>query len=136
MKGRPGSYFVILIALLLGLQSSCGYGQQNFKDLKNAPPEKRAAFQTYLMKAKLKLSPTQVTKVQAINLKYAKKFQPIIKSTDSRDSKIKEVVALQKQKDKELQGVFNKEQYTEYLAFEKELRSKLKARLKSERALQ
>ena len=121
------------MAIVFGLQCSCGYGQQNFKGLKDAPPEKRAEFQTNLMKTRLKLNAGQVTKVQAINLKYAEKFQPIIKSTDSRPVKLKAAMALQKDKDKELQAVFSKEQYEEYIAFEQEFRSKLRAAFKNKK---
>jgi hypothetical protein len=130
MKSRSQFYIVILMATLFGLHCSCGYGQQSFKDLKNAPPEKRAKFQTNLMKTKLNLDANQANKVQAINLKYAEKFQPIIKSTDSRPVKLKAAMALQKEKDKELQAVFSEEQYKEYIAFEQELRSKLRAAFK------
>jgi hypothetical protein len=132
MKRRSQFYVVVLMAIAFGLQCSCGYGQQNFKDLKNAPPEKRAEFQTNLMKTRLKLNAGQVKKAQAINLKYAEKFQPIIKSTDSRPVKLKAAMALQKEKDKELQAVFSKEQYEEYTAFEQELRSKLRAAFKKQ----
>jgi len=85
------------------------------------------------MKTRLKLNAGQVTKVQAINLKYAEKFQPIIKSTDSRPVKLKAAMALQKDKDKELQAVFSKEQYEEYIAFEQEFRSKLRAAFKNKK---
>ncbi len=131
MKKRCRFYFVLIITILFGLQSSCSFGQQkSIKDLKNSTPEQRADFQTKLMKAKLKLDAGELTKVQAINLKYARKFEPIIKSNDNRFSKLKQAMALQKEKDQELQAVFNKDQFNQYQEFEQELRSKMKARFK------
>ena len=131
MKRCSGFYFVLVITMLLGLQSSCSFGQQkSLKDLKNSTPEQRAAFQTKLMKTRLKLDAGEITKAQAINLKYARKFQPIIKSNDSRFSKLKQAMALQKDKDQELQAVFTKDQFSQYQAFEQEMRSKVKAEFK------
>ena len=117
--------------MLICVHSSCSYGQQNnLKNFKNSTPQQRADYQTSLMKKKLKLDAGQITKVQAINLKYAEKFQPLIKSTDDRASKIKQFLTLQKQKDNELQAVFTKDQYEQYKAFEQEIRSKMRDRFK------
>jgi hypothetical protein len=104
-------------------------GQTSMADMKNATPAQRAQFQTNMMKSKLKLDSGQVTKVQDINLKYAQKFQPILKSNDGRMSKAKQAMALQKQKDGELQTVFTKDQYKQYQEFEQEMKSKLMSRM-------
>lgn len=103
--------------------------QTSMADMKNATPAQRAQFQTNMMKSKLKLDSGQVTKVQDINLKYAQKFQPILKSNDGRMSKAKQAMALQKQKDGELQTVFTKDQYKQYQEFEQEMKSKLMSRM-------
>jgi len=102
------------------------------QQLKNATPEQRAGFQTNMMKTKLNLQEPQLTKVAAINLKYARLFQPILKSDEGRFSKLKKAKALQEQKDNELQGVFTKEQYKQYEDFEQELKSKMMAAMKQE----
>jgi hypothetical protein len=133
MKLQRALYFVLLAMLMACFGVGCVHAQSNadIRNLKNATPGQRAAFQTKMMKDKLKLDAGQVTKAQAINLKYAQKFQPIIKSTDNRFSKMKQAMALQKQKDQELQGVFTKEQFSQYQAFEAEMRSKMRAAYKN-----
>jgi hypothetical protein len=104
---------------------------QQTADLKNKTPEQRAAFQTSMMKSKLNLDSDQTAKVQAINLKYAQKFEPIIKSDDSRFSRLRQARALQKAKDAELKTVFTASQYKQYQDFEAEIRAKLKDKMAS-----
>jgi hypothetical protein len=122
-------YITLVISAFICSAAGCVFGQNNIKDLKNASPEQRAQFQTDMMKSKLKLDPAQLLKVQDINLKYAQKFQPIIKSSDSRFSKMKQAMALQEQKDKELETIFTKNQFSEYKEFEQELKSKMRAKM-------
>jgi hypothetical protein len=82
------------------------------------------------MKTMLGLDTQQIAKVKVVNLKYALKFQPIIKSDDSRLSKFKEAKALQEQKDDELQRIFTVSQFKQYKDFENEIRSKMMAMAK------
>jgi hypothetical protein len=103
---------------------------QGFSGLRNASPEKRAEFQSKMMKSKLDLNDGQVKKVQEINLKYAKLFEPILKSKEPSDKRIKLATGIQESKDKELQTVFNKDQFKTYKEFEEKLKSKMMARLK------
>ena len=122
-------------ALLIGLLtfvSACSFGQGSLKDFKNTTPGQRAEFQTKMMESKLGLDEAQVKKVSAINLKYAEKFQPLLKSTGDQATKIKQATALQGQKDKELQAVFNKQQFAEYQQFEQKIRSRMMARMKNQ----
>jgi hypothetical protein len=104
---------------------------QQATDLKNKTPEQRAGFQTSMMKSKLNLDSDQAAKVQAINLKYAQKFEPIIKSGDSRFSRLRQARALQKAKDAELKTVFTAGQYKQYQDFEAEMKEKLKDKMAS-----
>ncbi|QEM06848.1 hypothetical protein DIU31_026315 [Mucilaginibacter rubeus] len=99
---------------------------QTGADLKNKTPEQRAQFQTEMMTTKLELNPDQTSKVQAINLKYAQKMDPIIKSDAGRFSKFKQAKALLKEKDTELKGVFTADQFKQYQDFEAEMRDKMK----------
>lgn len=124
-------YVTLVISAFICLAAGCVFGQNNIdvKDLKNASPEKRAQFQTEMMKSRLDLDNGQLAKVQGINLKYAQKFQPIIKSSDNRLSKMKQAMALQEQKDKELELVFTKTQFSKYKEFEQELRKRMKAKM-------
>lgn len=102
---------------------------QTGADLKNKTPEQRAQFQTEMMTSKLKLNTDQQTKVQAINLKYAKKMEPIIKGDAGRFQKFKQAKALLKDKDNELKAVFTADQFKQYLDFEAEMRQKVKEKM-------
>jgi len=126
-------YYNTLFIGLLTLLSACSFGQGSLKDLKNSTPQRRAEFQTKMMESKLGLDEAQVKKVSVINLKYAEKFQPIIKSKDDQTTKIKQVTTLQGQKDRELQAVFNKQQFAQYQQFEQKIRSRIMARINSQK---
>jgi len=129
MKKIKRIYATLLFVAISTFAANSLRAQANIADLKNATPEQRAQMQTGMMKAKLKLDTSQVLKVQAINLKYAQKFEPIIKGSDGRMKKMREVMSLQKQKDAELKQVFTAEQYKQYQDFEQEMKSKMKSRM-------
>jgi hypothetical protein len=118
---------LIAIVCLLAVNRSPAQG---FGGLRNASPEKRAEFQTKMMTSKLNLTDVQTKKTGEINLKYAKLFEPILKSKEPTCQKIKQATVIQQSKDKELQLVFNKVQYKDYKAFEEKMRNKMMARLK------
>jgi hypothetical protein len=129
MKARYSNYFALVIIVVAFFSASCGRAQ-SWGSMKNATPEQRAEFQTKMMTNKLDLSPEQVKKVSAINLKYAQKFQPIIKGTGDKQTRLQQAMALQAQKDKELQLVFDKKQFADYQEFEEQLKSRMKSMLK------
>jgi hypothetical protein len=129
MKKIKKFYFTLIIAVISTLVAANLKAQASMADMKNATPAQRAQMQTSLMKSKLKLDTNQVLKVQVINLKYAQKFEPIIKGSDGRMKKAREAIALQKQKDAELKQVFTTEQYKQYQDFEQEMKSKMMSRL-------
>lgn len=63
--------FVALLALSVsGL--SPAFAQNKANDLKHKTPEERAKFQTEMMKSKLNLNAQQQSKIEVINLNYAK----------------------------------------------------------------
>jgi hypothetical protein len=97
--------------------------------LKEMTPQQRADFQTGLMKSKLKLDTQQIVKIKALNLKYALKMQPIIKSDDSRFSKFRQAKSLLEQKDGELKLVFTDAQFKQYKDFESEMRKKMQSKM-------
>lgn len=103
---------------------------QDMDKLKNSTPEKRAQFQTELMKTKLNLDSGQVLKVQAINLAYAKKMEPVLKGDGGRLSKFKQARAIQSAKEGELKAVFTPDQYKKYKAFEDEMKTKMMEKAK------
>lgn len=90
-------------------------------------PESRAAALTERMETRLTLTDDQVTSVQSINLKYAEKNQEIWTGTSGRFAKFRALQSSQKDKDKELKAVLDKDQYKEYKAMREEQREKARA---------
>lgn len=84
------------------------------KSLKDSTPEQRAKMQTEWMKTKLALNSTQIKQVYDLNLEYARKNDPVLKSNDSKLAKFKKLKALQKEKSSFLSKVLNEEQYKKY----------------------
>ena len=103
-----------------------------FGDLAKATPQQRATAQTDFMKSKLGLSEAQLEKVSALNLEYAKKFDPILKGSDGRFSKIRQVRALEAEKEAQLKGLISAEQFKTFEASRSEMRKQVGARIKKE----
>eukprot|EP01035_Chromulina_nebulosa_P011646 gene11646-15555_t len=61
--------------------------------MQNKTPGERAKFQTEMMKNKLGLDSMQVNQVEAINLKYALKNEPVLRSDKNKLSKFKQLKA-------------------------------------------
>jgi hypothetical protein len=78
MTRDPAMTLSVVIALLVSVPAV--FAQMD--RLRQSTPQERAKIQTDLMKAKLSLSPDQLTKVAAINEKYAQQMQPIIQSSE------------------------------------------------------
>lgn len=89
-----------------------------------ATPEMRAKRQTDRMKEQLKLTPVQETKVEAINLKYAKKMDEVRKNADPAIQQ-KNALAIQSQRENEMKGVLNATQYKEYLKMVAEMKERM-----------
>jgi len=87
-------------------------------------PEARAAALTEKMKTRLTLTDDQVPQVQAINLKYAQKNQEIWTEGGGRFAKFRALKSSQKDKDKELKAVLDKDQYKKYEEMREEAREK------------
>lgn len=132
MKHQIGPYrfyiFTLGLSLLLTFFAQLAIAQ-NATGLTDKTPEERAQFQTNLMKSKLNLDSGQVTQLQAINLKYALKTDPIIKSDAGKFSRFRQIKALQKEKDEELKKIFTAEQYKQYEAFKTEMKDKMKEKM-------
>lgn len=89
-----------------------------------ATPEMRAKRQTDRMKEQLNLNPAQESKVEAINLKYAKKMDEARKKADPGTQQ-KEALAIQSQRENEMKGVLNSAQYKEYLKMVAEAKERM-----------
>lgn len=115
-------------AIILMVALSQAVVAQDAAEMKTKTPEERAQMQTKWMKDKLALDDSQVSQVSAINLKYAKINEPVLKGDDGKLSKFKKLKATQKDKDNELKRVFTPEQFAKYLSTEDELKKKMKNR--------
>lgn len=91
--------------------------------LKAATPEQRAQMQTDLMKTKLSLTGEQYKQVSAINLLYARKIEPILRSDANRFSKYRQIKPLLDEKDEKLKAVFTPEQFKKYEDVKSEMMS-------------
>lgn len=101
---------------------------QHSSVMQDKTPQERAKFQTEMMKNKLGLDSAQLKQVEAINLKFALKNEPVIKSDDSKFSKFKQIRSSQKEKEAELKKIFTAEQFKQYQTFQDEMKSQLKER--------
>lgn len=121
---------MLCLCLIIALKANA-QDAKDVKNLKDKTPAQRAQYQTGLMKSKLTLDSIQLVKVQAINLKYARQFDKILKSDDAKMSRIKQAMSLQKTKDAELKAVFTASQYKQYEAIENELMARVRDNVKS-----
>ena len=116
------------ILLVLSLFSSVALADMS-DALENSTPEQRAELQTRFMTEQLKISGSTATKVQAINLKYAQKMQPVIKGTDSQLSKMMKIKGLMADKDQELAAAMTPEQFQSYEGLKDDLKAYLESHL-------
>ncbi|CAG4997348.1 hypothetical protein DYBT9275_01751 [Dyadobacter sp. CECT 9275] len=105
---------------------------QNASGLRDRTPQERAKLQTEMMKSKLGLDSVQVKQVEAVNLKYALKNEPVMKSSDGRLSKFRQLKSFQNQKEAELKKIFTPAQFKQYEALQDEMKSQLKERRKNQ----
>ena len=115
----------VTLTLLLMLSGQLAMAQ-NTSAMQDRTPQERARFQTEMMKTKFGLDSIQLNQVEAINLKYALKNDPVIKSGDSKLSKFRQIKSSQKEKEAELKKIFTAEQYKQYQAFQDEMKAQLK----------
>lgn len=113
--------FGITLLLLFLTMSVNTFAQQG--QFSNADAEDRAKRITGLMKSELKLTATQETKVQAINLKYAKLMDQTKKITDNAQ-RMKTMSENEKAKDAELKTVLTADQFKAYEKYKAEMKAK------------
>lgn len=121
------SLFTICFALLF---SATAFSQDIAQTLKNRTPEEKAQGLTNIMKSKLNLDSVQTTKVQAINLKYALKMDPVMKGDGGKLAKFRQIREIQRSKDADLKAVFTADQYKQYQQIEEEMKDKVKEYMK------
>lgn len=121
-----GMGFFIMLLFMMLIRSVLA---QEMSDRQNKTPEDRAQFQTTWMTKNLNLDSSQVDRVQLINLKYAQKNEPILKSGASNLSKFKKLKSLQDEKDAEIKKVFTPDQFKQYESLKEELKEDMKEKI-------
>ena len=94
-------------------------------------PEGRATALTEKMQTRLALTDEQVPQVQAINLKYVQKNQEIWAGSGGRFAKFKALKSSQKDKDREMKKLLDKDQYKKYEAMKEEMKEKAREQYKA-----
>ena len=123
----------IALALAVALHAGAAAAQAQMDALRNSAPEDRAAAQTEFMKAKLALTPEQLPKIEALNLEYAKKLDPVLKSSDGPRVKTRTIRTVETEKEAALQKILTPEQFQTFLASKDALRQHLLERLAAKR---
>ncbi|HCN50374.1 MAG TPA: hypothetical protein DIT10_15010 [Chryseobacterium sp.] len=100
------------------------------KKLQDSTPEQRAKMLTEWMTSKLTLNAKQVEQVSALNLQYARKNDPILKSNEGKLSKFKKLKALQKEKSNALIQILDAGQYKKYEEIKDQMVQTLKEKRK------
>ena len=99
----------------------------------SSAPEERANKLTEWMKTNLQLNEEQLTKAQAINLKYANKNQELHSGSMSRKEKMHILKENDKAKDAELKTLFTADQYKNYQEKKEEMRKQMKERMREKK---
>ena len=93
--------------------------------LKSTTPEQRAGMQTDLMKSTLGLTSEQTPKVADINLKYAKRMDPLIKGSADPAAKGRKMEEVDQQKEAELKEVLSPEQFKAFHSAKVQMRQRV-----------
>jgi len=113
---------ITALTLAAGLFTSAASAQQTQPAPVPATPEQRAERQTLMMTKRLHLTPEQVEKVKAINLKYVNDAKAMHEERkDDKNAKPGAFHDMKQQKDAELKEVLTAGQYTDYLAMEQKV---------------
>ena len=92
-------------------------------------PEKRAEMQTTYLKNQLQLDDAQTQKIGAINLKYARQMDPVLKGNSGKLSKLRTAKKINSQKEAEYREVLSKEQFAKYQEVKEEMKDKMKEKM-------
>ena len=119
-----------IVTLILLITFINGCGTKRFDKLRtkkiNLKPEVKARFLTFFMKKALTLDKEQVTMVNEINIKFAKETELILDKKLSDISTYLKLRKSNKSKEKELKGIFSKQQFKDYKIKKKEIIEQLK----------
>jgi hypothetical protein len=118
---------VLLASCVLVLAVGQGACAQMMDKLAKTTPQERAAIQTAFMKSKLGLQGEELSKVEAINMKFAEQAEPIIKGSSGPIMKMRQMKAMQQEKDGALKGVLTPQQFSTYEAAKAEMKQNFEA---------
>ena len=121
----------VALALALALHAGAALAQPDA--LRNSSPEQRAAAQTEFMKGKLSLTPEQLPKIEALNLEFAKRLDPVLKGGDGPLVKARTIRTVESEKEAALQKILTPDQFQTFLASKDALRQHLLGRLAAKR---
>ncbi|MBI1221359.1 MAG: hypothetical protein GC180_02045 [Bacteroidetes bacterium] len=113
---------ITVLSLSLGLFAQEQHGRRS--------PAERAQMRTKMMTNKLKLTETQIPKVEAINLAFAQAADSIRKNVSDRTQKKAQLSALESDTNAKMQTVLTHDQYTEYLKMVEMQKQKMQERQK------
>lgn len=127
--------FIVASILFLAVLPTTTYAQRGADEeaFKNSSPEERAQIQTDFMKKEMGLDEVQTKLVGDLNLKYAKKMEPIIKGDGNKLSKFSEAKSIMSDKDEELKSIVTEEQYKKYDASKDRLKEEMKKKLQEKK---
>src|SRR5215470_5987308 len=128
----PSAARTLVIAVALAIASRAL--AQDLAALKDTTPKERAMAQTAMMKEKLALTDAQVPAVDALNLKYAERMEPIIKGSEGPFMKMRDARKVEQDKEAELKTVLSPDQFQKFQAAKEAMRQQFAARLKEQRA--
>lgn len=123
--------FAASITITLLFFSAAVFAQM--QQLRNTTPLQRAKLETFFMKKKLSLTPRQTSQVMEINLKYAKRMEPIVKGGHGKPGMLREAAALRQAKDRELTRVLSPGQYQGYLASREQMQQQMVEKMMQKR---
>lgn len=94
------------------------------RNMQNLNPEEMAKRQTQMLKDSLNLSEEQITKVDAIHLKYAEKMKKVADSEGEQMEKFQEFQVLRTNQDFEIKKILDKEQAKKFQAMREAQRAR------------
>ena len=112
------------------LASSPIFAGAQIDELQNTTPKERATAQTLFMKKKLGLTAEQLPKVEALNLQYAEKLEPVLKGDSGPLMKMRAMKEANQEKQAEMKGILSPQQFQQYLAAQEEMRDEVLEQLK------
>lgn len=118
--------------MLLGVAAACAAAvlseEEEAKMVRISTPEVRSAFLGKMMKEALGLSAEECSRVESVNLKYERHLQELL-TDNTADRKEREMVALDRQRERELKKTLASKQYKDYKRVRNDLRMALRNQL-------